>query len=162
AESIISTARDGTRRVLAAAARAGVRRVVLTSSCAAATPLSSQLSGTVDESVWTDADEPGLSAYRRSKTIAERAAWDYVNASGDIELTTVLPAAVFGPALSASSLSSLRLIGALLDGSALAIPRLGFEVVDVRDVAAAHVLAMTSASAAGERFIVSGDVLWFA
>jgi nucleoside-diphosphate-sugar epimerase len=134
---------------------------VVTSSCAAATPRSTQLTGTVDESCWTDADEPGLAPYRRSKTLAERAAWDYVDGGRNFTLTTVLPAAVFGPALSASTLGSLRLIAALLDGSAIAIPRLGFEVVDVRDVAAAHVLAMTTPEAAGERFIVSGDVLWF-
>ena len=162
ADSIVSVAREGTLRVLGAADRAGVGRVVLTSSCAAATPHASQLSGTVDESCWTDADEPGLSAYRRSKTLAERAAWDYAARGCSFELTTVLPAAVFGPSLSASSLGSLRVIVALLDGSAIAIPRLGFEVVDVRDVAAAHALAMTAPDAGGQRFIVAGDVLWFA
>jgi nucleoside-diphosphate-sugar epimerase len=162
ADSILSVAREGTMRVLDAADRAGVGRVVLTSSCAAATPHASQLSGTVDESCWTDADEPGLSGYRRSKTLAERAAWDYAARSSSFELTTVLPAAVFGPSLTASSLGSLQIIAALLDGSAIAIPRLGFEVVDVRDVAAAHLLAMTTADAEGQRFIVAGDVLWFA
>jgi nucleoside-diphosphate-sugar epimerase len=74
---------------------------------------------------------------------------------------TVLPAAVFGPARTAGSLGSLQVVQALLDGSAMAIPRLGFEVVDVRDVAAAHLLAMSSPEAAGERFIVSGELLWF-
>ena len=162
AAAIITAAREGTVRVLAAAARGGVRRVVLTSSCAAATPHSSQLTGTVDETCWTDADESGLAPYRRSKVLAERAAWDFVaRDAADLELTTVLPAAVFGPARSPSALGSLQIIAALLDGSALAIPRLGFEVVDVRDVAAAHLLAMTAPAAAGERFIVSGDVLWF-
>ena len=162
ADAIIAAAREGTLRVLAAAARGGVRRVVLTSSCAAATPHSSQLTGTVDEACWTDADEPGLAPYRRSKVLAERAAWDFVaRDSCDLEFTTVLPAAVFGPARTPSALGSLQIIAALLDGSALAIPRLGFEVVDVRDVASAHLLAMTTAEAAGERFIASGDVLWF-
>ena len=162
ADSVISRARDGTLRVLAAASRSGIARVVVTSSCAAATPDSSQLSGTVDEECWTDADEPGLATYRRSKVLAERAAWDYV-ASGTrgFELTTVLPAAVFGPPLSAATLGSLQVIAALLNGSAIAIPRLGLEVVDVRDVAAAHVLAMMAPAAAGERFIASGDVLWY-
>jgi nucleoside-diphosphate-sugar epimerase len=159
AEEIVPLACDGTRRVLAAAARAGIKRVVLTSSCAAATPPATQLSGLVDESCWTDPDEPGLSPYRRSKTVAERAAWD---APGAFELTTILPAAVFGPARSGSTIGSLQVIAALLDGSAVAIPRLGFEVVDVRDVAAAHVLAMTVPEAAERRFIVAGDLLWFA
>lgn len=160
-DTMIAEAVDGTLRVLAAADRAGLRRVVMTSSCAAATPASTQLSGTVDETVWTDADEPGLSAYRRSKTLAERAAWDFMADGRSFSLTTILPAAVFGPARSASALGPLGLIRALLDGSALAIPRLGFEIVDVRDVAAAHLLAMGSPDAEGERFIVSGDLLWF-
>lgn len=163
AEALISVALDGTLRVLAAAERARVTRVVLTSSCAAATPHSSQLSGTVDETCWTDADEVGLSPYRRSKVLAERAAWDHIaSTNGGLELTTVLPGAVFGPALTAAAMSSLQVIDALLDGSAIALPRLGFEVVDVRDVAAAHLLAMSSPKAAGERFIVSGELLWFA
>jgi dihydroflavonol-4-reductase len=161
-DTLLAVARDGTLRVLAAAERAGVSRVVLTSSCAAATPHSSQPSGIVDETCWTDADEPGLSPYRRAKTLAERAAWDYLARGGcNVELTTVLPAAVFGPALTKSSIGSLQVIASLLDGSAIAIPRLGFEVVDVRDVAAAHLLAMTATDAAGERFIVSGELLWF-
>jgi nucleoside-diphosphate-sugar epimerase len=161
-DAVVAAAREGTHRVLAAAARAGIQRVVVTSSCAAATPRSTQLSGTVDETCWTDADEPGLAAYRRSKVLAERAAWDFVGRDDcTLELTTVLPAAVFGPARAATAMGSLQIIGALLDGSAIAIPRLGFEVVDVRDVAAAHVLAMTAPAAAGERFIVAGNVLWF-
>jgi len=159
-ESIVTAAREGTRRVLAAAHQAGVQRVVVTSSCAAATPVASQLDGTVDETCWTDPDEPGLSAYRRSKVLAEQDAWTAADEYG-LELTTVLPAAVFGPARAASSLGSLQIIQALLDGSALAIPRLGFEVVDVRDVAAAHLLAMSTPEAACERFIVSGELLWF-
>jgi len=160
--AILAAARDGTIRILAAAERAGVRRVVVTSSCAAATPHATQLTGTVDETCWTDADEPGLAVYRRSKVLAERAAWDYVGREGcALELTTVLPAAVFGPARSQSAMGSLQIIAALLDGSAIAIPRLGFEVVDVRDVANAHVLALTTPPAAGERFIAAGPVLWF-
>jgi dihydroflavonol-4-reductase len=161
ADTMIADAVDGTERVLAAAHRAGVRRVVMTSSCAAATPMSSQLSGAVDETVWTDADEPGLSAYRRSKTLAERAAWDFMEPGRSFSLTTILPAAVFGPARSAAALGPLGLLRALLDGSAMAIPRLGFEIVDVRDVAAAHLLAMSRAEAEGQRFIVSGELLWF-
>jgi nucleoside-diphosphate-sugar epimerase len=161
ADAMIADALDGTLRVLAASDRAGVRRVVMTSSCAAATPIGSQLSGTVDEGCWTDADEPGLTAYRRSKALAERAAWSFAADDPSFSLTTVLPAAVFGPARSPSALGPLGLIGALLDGSAMAIPRLGFEIVDVRDVAAAHLLAMTSPEAEGQRFIVSGELLWF-
>src|SRR2546425_12276955 len=91
ADAIIAAAREGALRVLAAAERGGVRRVVLTSSCAAATPHSSQLTGSVDETCWTDAGEPGLAPYRRSKVLAERAAWDFVARDPcDLELTTVL------------------------------------------------------------------------
>jgi nucleoside-diphosphate-sugar epimerase len=161
-EDVIGPAVDGTLRVLRAAMRASVERVVVTSSCAAATPSSAQRSGTVDETCWTDADEPDLAAYRRSKTLAERAAWDFVDQQRPpFTLTTFLPAAVFGPALSVSAMSSLQLISRLLDGAIPAIPRLGFEVVDVRDVAAAHVLAIDAPNAPGERFIVAGELLWF-
>ncbi len=148
-DAIVAAAREGTLRVLEAAERAGVQRVVVTSSCAAATPHSTRLSGAVDETCWTDADEPGLAAYRRSKVLAERAAWDFVGRDGcALELTTVLPAAVFGPTRSRAATGSLQIIAALLDGSTIALPRLGFEVADVRDVAAAHLLALTSPAAA--------------
>jgi dihydroflavonol-4-reductase len=160
ADTMITETVDGTLRVLAAADRVGARRVVMTSSCAAATPVGSQLSGVVDETCWTNPDERGLSAYRRSKTIGERAAWEFVAESRGFSLATILPAAVLGPARSPTALGPLGLIGALLDGSAMAIPRLGFEIVDVRDVAAAHLLAMTSTEAEGQRFIVSGEQLW--
>ena len=86
---------------------------------------------------------------------------EFVHADRSFSLTTVLPAAVFGPARSPWALGPLGLIRALLNGSVAAIPRLGFEIVDVRDVAAAHLLAMTSAGAEGQRFIVSGELLWF-
>lgn len=127
-----------------------------------ATPPAAQLDGIVEETCWTDADEPGLSAYRRSKVLAERLAWETVAEAGTLELTTILPAAVFGPARSPSSIGPLGIIASLLDGSALALPRLGFEVVDVRDIAAVHLLAMTAPEAAGERFIASGQLIWFA
>jgi dihydroflavonol-4-reductase len=159
-ESFVRPAVDGTLRVLDAAVGAGVRRVVMTSSCAAATPPSEQRTGTVDETTWTDPDEPDLAAYRRSKVLSERAAWDFVAEHPELELTTVLPASVFGPARSADGTSSLQIIARLLDGSMPALPHLGFEVVDVRDVAAAHLLAMDAPQAAGQRYIVSGELLW--
>jgi dihydroflavonol-4-reductase len=159
-ESFVRPAVEGTRRVLESAVQAGVRRVVMTSSCAAATPPSAQRTGTVDETTWTDPDEPGLAAYRRSKVLSERAAWDFAAEHPELELTTVLPASVFGPARSADGMSSLQIIARLLDGSTPALPRLGFEVVDVRDVAAAHLLAMDAPAAAGQRYIVSGELLW--
>lgn len=159
-DAFVRPAVEGTVRVLDAAARAGVSRVVMTSSCAAATPPSQQLSGSVDETTWTDPEEPDLAPYRRSKILSERAAWDFAAGHPELELTTILPASVFGPARSADGMSSLQIIARLLDGSTPALPRLGFEVVDVRDVAAAHLLAMSAPAAAGERFIVAGELLW--
>lgn len=159
-DSFVRPAVDGTLRVLETAVQAEVSRVVMTSSCAAATPPSDQRTGTVDETTWTDPDEPGLAAYRRSKVLSERAAWDFVAEHPELELTTVLPASVFGPARSADGMSSLQIIARLLDGSTPALPHLGFEVVDVRDVAAAHLLALGAPQAAGQRYIVSGELLW--
>jgi len=159
-DSYVRPAVEGTLRVLDTAARTEVRRVVMTSSCAAATPPASQLTGTVDETMWTDPEEPGLAAYRRSKVLSELAAWEFAAEHPEVELTTILPASVFGPARSAEAMSSLQIFTRLLDGSTPALPRLGFEVVDVRDVAAAHLLAMDTPQAAGERYIVAGELRW--
>lgn len=159
-QTMVSQARDGTLRVLNAAEHSGVGRVVLTSSSAAAMPEFPQLTGMVDEETWTDPTDERIGAYRRSKILAEQAAWEW-STHLEVELVTILPTAVFGPGLSSSSLSSLRIVSSLLDGSAIALPRLGFEVVDVRDVARAHLLAMETSAAAGHRFCVAGEMLWF-
>lgn len=161
-DELIVPARDGALRVLASAACAGVRRVVMTSSCAAATPPRGTAGGVFDEDVWTDADAPGLDTYRRSKAIAERAAWAYVTERHDpAMLTTVLPGAVFGPILSPAGLGSVRVIGRMLHGMP-GVPRIGLNVVDVRDLADLHVRAMTAPEAAGERFIAVSEFLWMA
>jgi nucleoside-diphosphate-sugar epimerase len=155
---MVSEAVEGTLRVLAAADNAGVRRVVMTSACAAATPAGSQLSGTVDETCWTDADEVGLSAYRRSKTLAERAAWDFIAEQGtELELTALLPVAVMGPVLSPEVSGANRVVQRLLAGQMPGILNLYFPVVDVRDIASAHVTAMTAPRAAGQRFLLGSD-----
>jgi len=150
---------QGTHRVLAAAADAGIERVVMTSSTAACTP-AKPLSRAIDESDWTDTKQPGLAAYRRSKVLAERAAWDFM-AGKATALTTLLPGAIFGPALTPDQSGSLGIIRGLLQGRPSLLPRLAFNITDVRDLAAAHVKAMTTPEAAGERFIVMGDALWF-
>lgn len=159
-ERMIALARDGSLRVLDVAERAGVRRVVMTSSTAASSPPVSETSALVDEDFWTDVDDPSTTAYPRSKTLAERAAWERVDGS-PLELVTILPSAVFGPAISTVSLSSLRIIQSLLNGFAIALPRLGFEIVDVRDLAAAHLSAMDVADAAGHRFLACGEFRWY-
>src|SRR5262245_50446743 len=147
--ALIAPARDGTLRVLRAAAKAGVKRVVMTSAAAAARPAltTNQIS---DESVWSDPDDPQFDAYRVSKILAERAAWDFMSREGGAtQLTTILPGAVFGPILAGENLGSVQIIQGLLNGRPAALPRLGFWIVDVRDLADLHVRAMTAAAAAG-------------
>lgn len=160
-EQMIHTAVDGTLRVLAAAVRHEVERVIMTSAANASSPVSYEEEGVTDETLWTDADAPGLTAYRRSKTLAERAAWNFMaSAGGATQLTTILPGAVFGPALSPDNLNSVQVIGRMLRGEMPGIPRIGFEVVDVRDLADIHVRAMITPEAAGERFLATGEFLW--
>lgn len=162
-DDFIVPARDGTLRVLRAATRAKVKRVVATSACAAASPALYTDDGVTDETLWTDPEDPRLSPYRKSKTLSELAAWEFMKAqSGPTTLTTILPGAVFGPVLTAERIGTAQVIGRLLQGRMPGNPRVGFEVVDVRDLAEAHIRAMTSPQAAGERFIAVGDFMWMA
>ena len=161
---LVRPARDGTLRVLRAAVAAGVKRVVMTS--AAATARAPRGSGVVsDETVWADPKDPQFDGYRRSKILAERAAWDFMAndraaAEGRTTLTTILPVAVFGPVLSPANLGSVSIIQGVLEGRPFRLPRLGFWVVDVRDLADLHIRAMTAPEAAGQRFLAAGDFLW--
>ncbi|TFV58868.1 NAD-dependent epimerase/dehydratase family protein [Mycobacterium sp. PS03-16] len=152
-DDVIVPAREGTLRVLRAAAAAGVPRVVMTSSFAAIGYSPKAGGAPYDETDWTDT-AARQSPYVKSKTLAERAAWDFV-ATADLELTVVNPVGIFGPVLGTEVASSVGLIQALLDGKPPVLPRASFAVVDVRDVADLHVRAMTSAAAAGERFLAS-------
>ncbi|GAA0517524.1 dihydroflavonol-4-reductase [Paractinoplanes deccanensis] len=160
--ALVAPAREGTLRVLRAAVRAGVRRVVYTSSSAAATPRATDPDGVTDETLWTDPDGPGVSPYRRSKVLAERAAWDLMaREGGSTELSTVLPGWTLGPLPpTPGRLGSLQVVQRLLNGSLIGLPRLGFEIVDVRDIADLHLRAMTHPAAAGQRFLGTGDFLW--
>ncbi|MGH6871994.1 MAG: NAD-dependent epimerase/dehydratase family protein [Rhizomicrobium sp.] len=160
---LIVPARDGALRVLRASVRAGVKRVVLTSSTAASTAAPRAPDSVADETVWTDPNAPGITAYRQSKIYAERAAWEFIRTDGGAtSLTTVLPGAVLGPVLSAEGLGSVQIVQRLLKGALPGIPHFGFNVVDVRDVADLHIRAMTAPEAAGQRFIASGEYLWMA
>jgi dihydroflavonol-4-reductase len=160
-QALIVPARDGTLRVLRAATAAGVKRVVMTSAANAASPSSYAEEGVTDETLWTDPDDPTLIPYRRSKTVAERAAWDFMATyEGPTTLTTILPGAVFGPVLSSGNLGSVRIIQRMLTGSMPGAPRIGLEVVDVRDLADIHIRAMTAPEAAGERFLATGEFVW--
>jgi len=158
---LIVPARDGAKRAVAAAIKAGVKRVVMTSSVAAATHGPTAPDSVTDESVWTDVKGPKINAYYQSKTIAEKAAWDLIAASdGATTLATVNPALVLGPVLSPDYSESVQIVERLLAGRVPGVPRLGFNVVDVRDVADLHLRAMTSPEAAGQRFIAAGQFAW--
>jgi len=156
-DELIVPARDGTLRVLRAARDANVKRVVLTSSCGAIYYGHPPQKAAFDETSWTIVNND-LTAYVKSKAVAERAAWDFIATEGrGLELSVVNPAGIFGPILAPDSSSSIELIKRLMNGMPGA-PRIYFGVVDVRDVADLHLRVMTHPSANGERFIaVSGD-----
>ena len=161
ADDLVLPARDGTRRAVGAALAAGVKRVVLTSSVAAASPRAGRGESLGDETVWTDLDDRKVSAYSRSKTVAERAAWDLVGASGGATtMAAINPSVVLGPVLGRDYSDSIQLVERLLSGKVPGLPRLGFCIVDVRDVADLHIRAMTAPEAAGQRFIAAGDFAW--
>lgn len=140
-----------------AAHRAGVRRVVLTSSIAATNHGSGQPPYT--EADWTDIHSPRATPYYKSKTLAEQAAWTFARESG-LELSVSYPSMILGPLLGPEMGASVGLIQKLMCGKFRGLPRFGFSIVDVRDAADAHLRAMTHPDAAGQRFIVGGSFLW--
>ncbi|HEY4267880.1 MAG TPA: aldehyde reductase [Galbitalea sp.] len=155
-DDLIVPARDGALRVLRAARDAGFKRVVLTSAFHAVSWGWPHDGHTFTEDDWTILDGPGVDAYGKSKTLAERAAWDFIAAEGGaVELTTMLPVAVMGSVMGNDISGSNHIVKSMLDGAIPAFPHLYLPVVDVRDVASAHILAMRSPDAAGQRFIVS-------
>jgi len=162
-QALIAPTRDGALRVLAAATQAGVRRVVLTSAVEACRPPLDSPDGVFDETRWTDVSDRQLGPYRVAKTLAERAAWEFMaHQDGPTTLTTILPAAVQGPVCGPGYAHALRLMERLLGGRMPGLPRVGFCVADVRDVADLHIRAMLAPDAAGERFIAAGDWMWMA
>lgn len=158
-DELIVPARDGTLRVLRAALSAGAERVVVTSSVAAIGG-GRKSQDPLTEEDWTDLGSPGLSPYVRSKTLAERAAWDFVGEAGERERVAVVnPGAIIGPVLGPDRSFSLEAIERLLKGMP-GVPRIGFSFVDVRDVADLQIRAMTSPAAAGRRLIAVGEFAW--
>ena len=160
---LIRPAVQGALRALNAAKAAGVMRVVLTSSSAAVAggPLPPGKTA-FDEADWTNPNAPGTSAYTQSKTLAERAAWDFVrDVAPQMQLTTINPVLVVGPPLDAHFGTSVSIIERLLKASDPMIPHFGFATVDVRDVALAHVLALTTPGTASKRYIAADQFLWF-
>jgi dihydroflavonol-4-reductase len=160
-DELIQPAVQGTLRVLRAAASSGtVRRVVLTSSVAAINAGHPGKAGSrvLTEEDWSDVD--AADAYQKSKTLAERAAWEFVRSDGRLELTVVNPGLVLGPVRDGVRSTSHEPVRRLLAREMPGVPRLGWSTVDVRDLAVAHRLAMESPSAAGERYICAGENLW--
>jgi nucleoside-diphosphate-sugar epimerase len=161
-DELIVPAREGALRVLRAARDAGVKRVVLTSSFAAVGYGHKEQQAPFNETDWTDPNGDDAGAYVKSKTLAERAAWDFIaKEGGSLELSVVNPVGVFGPVLGPDYSTSILLVQRLMDGAMPGCPRLRFGVVDVRDVADLHIRAMINPAAKGERFLaVAGDFMW--
>lgn len=159
-DELIVPARDGALRALRAAKEAGVSRFVLTSSMAAIAYGHGAADHIVTEADWTDVNSPDAYPYVKSKTIAERAARDWIAAEGGaMEFVSVNPSLVLGPLQSGDFSTSLEAIKKLLEGSVPGLPNFGFGIVDVRDVADMHVRCLTAPDMAGERFICSGPFM---
>lgn len=161
---LIIPAKEGALRALKAAKGAGVKRAVMTSSFASVGyGWGDSRPDILDESHWSNPDNlKDNTAYTRSKAIAEKAAWDYIKGDGaGLELSVINPVAVLGPAMSGDVSASLELVTQPMLNKVPAFPKLTFGIVDVRNVAAAHVAAMEKPEAAGERFIIGERVLTF-
>lgn len=161
-DELVRPARDGALRVLKAARDAGAERVVITSSTAAIAYGHGGRSRLFTEEDWSD---PSIlsdsSAYERSKMIAERGAWDWLaREGGALELVTVCPGAVLGPVLGDTHSASINIVKRLINGSLPGLPRFGWPLADVRDVADLHVRALKTACAAGQRYIGAGPFYW--
>lgn len=152
-QDLIRPAVDGTLRAMRAAKDAGIGRVILTSSCAAIyKPSDKPAMQPSDETYWTTPDDPSVGAYEASKTLAEKAAWEFVAKHPEIALTTINPGAVFGPPMDARYGSSLKLVEQLMTGKVPLAPPMDMVAVDVRDVARMHVAAIDLDTTKGERF----------
>lgn len=157
-DELIRPAVDGTLRVLRAAAASGsVRRVVMTSSTDAIVHGHAETGRVRTEADWSSPER--LAPYPKSKLYAERAAWDFA-AGEPLELVAVNPGLVLGPLQRRQRATSMEVVRLLLSRGLPAVPRLSFAVTDVRDIAAAHRLAMESPKAAGSRYICAGESLW--
>ena len=149
---------EGILRILKFAKQAGVKRVIMTSNFGAVGFTQTDKKRETTESDWTNVNAKGLSVYEKSKTLAEMAAWDFIkNKGGNLEFATINPVAILGPALSPHFSGSFHLLENLLNGTLKAAPNIPLNVVDVRDVAELHILAMESPKANGQRFIASAD-----
>jgi dihydroflavonol-4-reductase len=160
-DEMIIPAREGVLRVLRAARDAGVTRVVLTSAIGAVVYGYPNQAAPFDETTWTDTTG-NAPPYQKSKTLAEKAAWEFIEKEGrGLELTAINPVTVLGPVLGADYSHSIHIIKNMLTGKMPGCPKINSGFVDVRDVAALHLLAMTHPAAKGERFIATaGESIW--
>ena len=154
----IKPAVDGTKRALEAAKKAGVKRVVITSSMVSMLE-NADKSINIDSKSWTNVDAPNVSAYMKSKTLAEKYAWEFIkNQKNDslLELVVINPGPVFGPSLSGDLTgASMSMFNKMISGGMPMVPQAALNMSDVRDVAKIHVLALKNKSANGKRFIVT-------
>ncbi len=155
ADDLIRPAVDGTLRALRAAQDAGVARVVLTSSVAAILHVDRPEGHVFTEADWTDPDHPTATAYAASKTLAERAAWDFVEQHPEMRLTAINPGLVAGTPLDARYGSSLQVVERFLSGRDPAVPDFALPVVDLADVSAMHLAALARPETAGKRHIAT-------
>jgi dihydroflavonol-4-reductase len=161
-KDVIRPAVEGTLRALRAAHKAGVTRVVLTSSGLAVMLAKKVSNAARDESDWSDVNDPRANPYAKSKTLAERAAWRYVETEApEMKLTVINPGFVVGAPLDTAFGTSLRVIQRLLEAKDPMLPNFGFPIVDVRDIAAMHVAPLTRPETAGKRYLGGDEFLWF-
>lgn len=161
-QDLIRPAVEGTLRALKAAHSAGITRVILTSSNAAIyKDAAKPKDAPSDETNWTTPDDPSVGAYEASKTLAERAAWEFVAGHPEMSLTTINPGAVFGPAMDGRFGTSLDLVARIMSGKDPFAPPMELPIVDVRDVAHMHVAAIDLDATRGERFSATADTLTF-
>jgi dihydroflavonol-4-reductase len=160
-DDVVRPAVDGTLRALRSAKRANVSRVVLTSSGLAVLLAQPNGKSRLDESDWSSPNDPRATPYAKSKILAERAAWTFVEAEPAIDLTVINPGFVIGAPLDRSSGTSLRVIQRLLESKDPMLPKFGFPVVDVRDVAQMHVASLAKPESIGKRYLGGDEFLWF-
>jgi nucleoside-diphosphate-sugar epimerase len=160
-QELVLPAREGALRVLRVARDAGVKRVVLTSAFAAIGYGHPQQEAPFDEITWSNPIGADVHPYIKAKTLAERAAWNFVaREGGALELSVVNPVTVFGPLLGPDLSTSILIVQRLMRGALRGCPRLWFGIVDVRDVVDLHIRAMTHPAARGERLLaVAGDFM---
>lgn len=157
-EEAILPAREGILRILKFAKKAGVKRVVMTSNFGAVGFTQTDKNRVTTEDDWTDISNKSLSVYEKSKTLAEKAAWNFIKTEGgNLEFVTINPVAILGPSLDAHVSGSFHLLENLLTGKLKAVPNIPLNIVDVRDVADLHIRAMEAPEANGHRFIASAD-----